>query len=94
MKAYQSQVRRKLERNKKYPQYAQARKITGVATLSFTIHRSGSVSGAKLANSSGHAILDDEVRALLQRAAPMPPIPPEISANTLSLSIPIRFSVR
>jgi protein TonB len=94
MRAYQSQVRRKLERNKKYPAAAQARKITGVATLGFTIHRGGAVSGVRLAKSSGHAILDDEVLALLQRAASLPPIPPEISANTLSLSVPIRFSVR
>ena len=94
MKAYQSQVRRKLERNKKYPQGAQARNITGVATISFTIHRNGSVSGTRLAKSSGHAILDDEVVALLQRTAPMPAIPPEIPANAISLSVPIRFSVR
>ena len=94
LKAYQSQVRRKLERNKKYPPAAQARRITGVATVSFTIHRSGTVSGVRLTSGSGHAILDDEVLALLARAAPLPPIPPEISSNTLSLAVPIRFSVR
>ena len=94
MRAYQAQVRRKLERNKKYPATAQARKITGVATVSFTIHRSGSVSGVRLASGSGHAILDDEVMALISRASPLPPIPPEISANAISLSVPIRFSAR
>ena len=94
LRAYQSQIRRKLERNKKYPPAAQARNITGVANIAFTVHRNGEVSGVRLTSSSGHAILDDEVRALLQRAAPLPPIPKEIPKDSLSLTVPIRFSNR
>jgi len=94
LRAYQSQIRRKLDRNKKYPQAAQANNITGVANIAFTVHRNGEVSGVRLTSSSGHAILDDEVRALLQRAAPLPPIPKEIPKDSLSLTVPIRFSSR
>jgi protein TonB len=94
LRAYQSQIRRRLERNKKYPPAAQARKITGVASIAFTVRRNGEVAGVRLTSSSGHAVLDDEVRALLQRSAPLPPIPKEIPQDSLSIAVPIRFSTR
>ncbi|MDR0881476.1 MAG: energy transducer TonB [Candidatus Adiutrix sp.] len=94
LQAYSSQIRRRLERNKKYPPAAQSKRITGVATISFTVHRNGSVSGARLVRSSGQNILDDEVLALLRRVAPLPPIPPEVTQNSVTLTVPISFSVR
>jgi protein TonB len=38
--------------------------------------------------------LDDEVMALLNRAAPMPAFPKEMTQNSLSLTVPIKFSVK
>ena len=94
LQAYSSQIRRRLERNKKYPPAAQSKRLTGVVTVSFTVNRNGSVSGARLVRSSGQSLLDDEVLALLRRVAPLPPIPPEVTQNSVTLTVPISFSVR
>jgi protein TonB len=94
LQAYSSLIRRRLERNKKYPPAAQARRITGLVTVSFTVSRSGAVSGTRLVGSSGQSLLDDEVMALLRRVSPLPPIPSEVTQNSVTLTVPISFSVR
>ena len=94
LNAYTTQIRRRLERYKKYPQSAQIRNIQGIVTVSFSIDRDGSVRSPRLVHSSDHVVLDEEVMALLKRAAPMPPIPKEVSQNSISLVVPIKFSVR
>lgn len=94
LKAYTAQVRRRLERFKKYPPSAQANRIQGTVTVSFTIDRSGSLRSPRLVKGSGYAVLDQEVMAMLNRAAPMPPIPKEITQNSISLTVPIRFSAK
>ena len=41
--------------------------------------------------SSGYAALDDEAMALLERAQPLPPFPPEMTGTIRNFTIPIRF---
>ena len=94
MKAYAAQVRRQLERYKKYPPAAMAKKISGQAVVSFTLNRQGVILSCALARSSGQAVLDEEVMALLKRASPLPPMPKELPQAVLALTIPIHFSVR
>jgi outer membrane biosynthesis protein TonB len=31
--------------------------------------------------------------ALVQRAQPLPPIPPDIAANTLDIEVPVKFAL-
>ncbi|MDR2459697.1 MAG: energy transducer TonB [Deltaproteobacteria bacterium] len=92
--AYKAKVQRKLERYKKYPPRARSDRQEGTATVRFTINRSGQVVNYSLVSSSGHAILDDEVLALLRRVNPFPEFPPEIPDSTLTLTAPIQFSLR
>ncbi|MDR2612444.1 MAG: TonB family protein [Deltaproteobacteria bacterium] len=92
--AYKTKVRRKLERNKKYPPRARRDRIEGTATVRFTINRSGQVVNYAIVSASGHAILDDEVNALLQRVNPFPDFPPEIPDPTMTLTAPIQFKMR
>ena len=94
LNAYTAQIRRRLERYKKYPTSAQIRNIQGTVTVSFTIDRNGGLSSTRLVRSSDHAVLDEEVMALLKRVAPVPPIPKEVSQNSISLTVPIKFSLR
>ena len=94
MKAYISKVVRQLQRHKKYPQSARSQHIQGQVTVAFTVTRDGSVHSPRLAKSSGHKILDDEVMAMLRRASPMPPIPRELARDSVSLKVPIAFSIR
>jgi protein TonB len=92
--AYKSKVRRKLERNKKYPPRAMTDHIEGIATVRFTINRSGQVVSCSLVKASGHSILDDEVQALLRRVNPFPEFPPELTDPTITLTAPIQFKIR
>ena len=83
-----------LARYKRYPHAAQVRGEQGIALVSFVLDRQGGVSGAHIERSSGHALLDEEVLALVQRAAPLPPIPPEIAGARLTITVPIAFTLR
>jgi periplasmic protein TonB len=82
-----------LERYKRYPALAQRRGEQGVALLRFTLNRAGNVLNARIERGSGHPDLDEEVLALVQRAQPLPPIPPDIAANTLDIEVPVKFAL-
>ena len=70
------------------------RREQGVALLRVAMTRSGAVAGFRLERSSGHQLLDQEVLDLLQRAQPLPPIPPEMTRETVEIVVPIRFELR
>ncbi|MDR1313564.1 MAG: TonB C-terminal domain-containing protein [Deltaproteobacteria bacterium] len=92
--AYKAQVRRKLERNKKYPPRAKMDEIQGTATVQFTINRSGEVVAYSVIKSSGMSILDDEVMALLRRVNPFPKFPDALTDPSMTLTAPIQFRLR
>jgi periplasmic protein TonB len=84
----------RLQRAKRYPASAEARRAQGIATLSFSVDRNGRVLSQRIVGSSGHSDLDQEVLALVQRAQPLPPFPPAMAQSVIHLSVPIRFSLR
>jgi protein TonB len=92
--SYQGLLLAQLERNKRYPREARLRRQEGVATLRFSIDRTGKLIAFKLEHGSGVAALDEEVLAMIQRAAPLPAFPPEMTQAQLELVVPIRFSLR
>ena len=83
-----------LAREKRYPRRARIRRQEGTGHLRFTLGSSGRVVSHSIARSTGHATLDDEIAALLRRAAPLPPIPPELGRGPLEIIVPIRFQLR
>ena len=83
-----------LERHKRYPRQARLRHQEGTATVRFTIDRDGNVARVALVASSGQAALDEETLALLERASPLPPPPPEAGAPPLTLAVPVQFNLR
>jgi protein TonB len=91
---WQSQLASKLERSKRYPAEARARGEQGVAQLSFSIDRRGGVHNARIARSSGSSALDQATLALIERAQPLPPPPPDIQGAQISIVVPIRYSMR
>jgi protein TonB len=82
-----------LNRAKRYPQAAQARREEGVARLSFTINRAGQVVSYRLVGSSGSPLLDAEVLAMIQRASPLPAPPPDVPGALVDLVVPVRFDL-
>ena len=83
-----------LERHKEYPRRARARGEEGTVLLRFKIDRGGRLLMWRIDRSSGHPALDREVEAMLQRAEPLPPLPPEMTQAQLELAVPIQFRLR
>lgn len=63
----------------------------GRAIVRFTIQRSGAVAGIGLAASSGNAAIDQAALAMVRRAAPFPPLPPEFGPASMPLTVPVNF---
>ncbi len=80
-----------LERNKRYPKGARDNRENGVVQVSFSIDRKGRLISSAVRQSSGYGLLDEEALAILRRAQPFPPIPPEVSGERISITVPIRF---
>jgi periplasmic protein TonB len=88
---WQNQMVAILERSKHYPPEARARDEQGVTWLAFSIDAEGHLLSSRVARSSGSAALDGETLAMVQRAQPYPPPPPELAGS--ELTVPIRFKI-
>jgi periplasmic protein TonB len=91
---WKSQMLALLERNKRYPESAQSRHQQGTAQVFFSLDRQGRVVASRIVRSSGTDVLDDEALALLHRAQPFPPPPPELPGPRIDLTVPIRFNLK
>jgi protein TonB len=92
--SWTSQLVAVLERNKRYPPAAQARREQGIAHVFFALDRQGHLLESRIVRSSGAAILDEEALALVQRAQPFPPPPAELTGPRVALTVPIRFNLK
>ena len=92
--SYNQLVAAQLQRFKQYPPAAKAAGQQGVARLSFTLSRGGQVLASRLGGSSGHAALDAETMAMILRAQPFPPFPPDMKQASMTFSVPVSFSIR
>jgi len=90
---WRSELVGRLQRAKRYPDTARARDEQGAAAVTFTIDRSGHVLSARLVRSSGSPSLDEEAVEMVRRADPLPPMPSELPGSTLTLTVPVTFSL-
>ncbi len=79
-------IRALLEEAKSYPLLARERGMEGTVFVSFTIDKKGLPQDVKIMKSSGHKILDEEVKKMLKKASPFPEFSREIK-------IPITFKL-
>ncbi len=91
---YYSLVNSHLARNKRYPREARQARQQGVVTVRFTVSRDGAVSNASIRNSSGHQLLDQATLDLLQRVSPLPRFPRSLTRDSVTLTLPIEYSLR
>lgn len=91
---WQGRVLGHLERHKRYPRSAQARRQEGVAQVRFTIDREGRVLSVQLDRSSGHSALDEETVEMVRRASPLPAPPEEMGQDRIELVVPVQFFIR
>ena len=88
--AYLETWRAKVERigNINYPQEARRQRLSGSLILNVALNADGSIEDISISRSSGNAILDGAAIRIVKLAAPYPPFPREIRAETDILVIP------
>ncbi|MCF6110631.1 energy transducer TonB [Mesorhizobium muleiense] len=89
-KKWNSQLTRWLNRHKRYPKAAKARRSEGTVSVSFMVAGSGRVTSVRITGSSGDPDLDRSVLDLLQGATV--PAPPEGVSSRVN--VPLRFDLR
>jgi periplasmic protein TonB len=92
--SWQSLLLRRLQEFKNYPPGARRRREQGEVLLTFSVDRDGHVVSRHIVKGSGHPDLDAEVLALVERAQPLPAFPASMTNRELTLTVPIRFSLR
>ncbi len=83
--SYLASIKQSIELVWEYPLAALNQGIQGTLVIEFTIAASGSLSGARLINSSGFSVLDEEALRTVRSAAPFHPIPYRIEKRPLSV---------
>ncbi|MDF2810425.1 MAG: TonB family protein [Microvirga sp.] len=91
--SYRSRVMGHLARYKRYPEAARVQGLYGRALVTFALDKTGNVTGVSLARPSAHSLLDREALAMVRRASPFPPIPPETGQASASFTAPIRYDM-
>lgn len=90
--AYRTALTRRLAEARAYPEAGRAEELRGSGTVVFRIARDGTLIDAHMEKSTGRAVLDEAALAQVRRAAPFPPIPPELP-DTLTVVLPLEFLV-
>lgn len=90
---WQSALLSQLEKFRRYPSEAMNAREEGTPRVTFSMDRQGHVLSVTLAQTSGHAQLDQEALALPTRAQPLPPPPEAIPGNPITLTVPIEFTL-
>lgn len=91
--SYLGRLLAQLNRFKQYPRAARQARIQGVVMLHFVMNADGRVESFEIAKSSGRPVLDQEALSLIQRAQPLPALPPDFPTRTLDAVVPIEFSL-
>ncbi|TDH39088.1 energy transducer TonB [Pseudohoeflea suaedae] len=89
---YPGKVASRLRRALRYPTEARRDRLRGTTIVSFTVSANGSVSGVRVARSSGHAVLDEAARDAVHRAARFPAIPAAAGRSSWTFSVPLAFT--
>lgn len=89
---YKGKVISRIKRRAKYPSALNGSGIRGTPAVTFVLNRNGSISGLRLAGSSGNAKIDAAALKAVQRAAPFPAFPS--SNRQASQRFTIRLSMK
>lgn len=91
---WQSVLLGHLENHKRYPRKARRNKQEAVVYVHITINRDGTVVDYRLTEPCAYKALNQETLALIARAQPLPPPPPDIKGDTVEFVVPVEFFLR
>ncbi|WP_446470145.1 energy transducer TonB [Xenorhabdus stockiae] len=84
---YYARLRQEIESHKRYPRKAKRMKQEGTVTVNFILQDDGSITAAKIVQSSGHSAMDNEALKALSLAKSIGPKPTTLAADiTLQIS--------
>lgn len=92
-RTYLDIVKLKIEKNKKYPEFAKRTQLEGTVTLKFIITLNGDVKNTEIAKSSRHPVLDEAAMEALKDAAPFPKPPAQLFKEEIPLQVSIVFQL-
>lgn len=92
--SWEGRVLAALNKYRRYPRAAMARRQQGVPYIRFVMDREGKVLSSRLERSSGYPDLDREAVALAKRASPLPRPPDDRPGDTLELVVPVQFFMK
>lgn len=87
--AYVEAWRQKVEKvgTLNYPEEAKAQKLYGSLRMTVNIKADGQIESVELNQSSGHPVLDDAARRIVELASPYAEFPPDVRKDTDIISI-------
>ena len=91
---YLTRLSRHLARFYEYPRRARRLGQEGTPVIVFEFRRDGTLLAQSLRTGSGHKLLDEAALAMLRQAAPLPEVPEDMSGQSFSYALPVRFSLR
>ena len=92
---YFTQLSLWLEQHKTYPSIARRRNQQGEVVIQFTINAEGELLRHHLATPSQHNSLNKATRSMVEKAAPLPPVPPILrgAKSQFTYTIPVKFKL-
>jgi len=85
--AWQKEVNKLLEKNKRYPSQVRAQRQRMVTRVAVNMDRQGKVTSARVATSSGMSAFDQTALEIIDRAQPFPPPPAVVQGEEIIMQI-------
>lgn len=82
-----------IARQERYPADARAQHREGKGVVGFTIARDGKVTRVWIDQSTGSSLLDQATLATIRDASPVPPLPHDISGNSVDFFMPVNYTL-
>lgn len=92
MEEWQKKLFAHVVKFKRYPAEARAKRLSGETQVAFSLDANGAVQGLKIAQSSGHGVLDAAALDWINRANPLPAPPAQAVGRAFAL--PMKFAVQ
>ena len=91
---YLEYLRQAIDERKVYPRNAKRLGQTGVVMVKFTLLGDGAITNVSVAESSGFELLDRAASNLLKEIGKVRPVPKELGNESLTLTIPMEYTLR
>jgi periplasmic protein TonB len=92
--AWQKEINKLLEKNKRYPSQVRDQRQRMVTRVAVNMDRQGKVTSARIATSSGLSAFDQTALEIIERAQPFPPPPAVLQGAEVPVIMQIWFDPR